>query len=83
MVHQWMNMNLLVSQWNMEVARQFWLTPHVDSSLLNSAIISSVADGSLPQGKKPCKKLPFSTGLHLETLSSSSLCAIPTQENKG
>ena len=58
-------------------------TSDVDSSLLNSAIISSVADGSLPQGKKPCKKLPFSTGLYLETLSSSSLCAVPTQENKG
>ena len=36
-------------------------TSDVDSSLLNSAIISSVADAQSPQGKKSCKKLPFST----------------------
>ena len=35
-------------------------TSDVDSSLLNSAIISSVADAQSPQGKKSCKKLPFS-----------------------
>ena len=58
-------------------------TSDVDSSLLNSAIISSVAEGPSPQGKKSCKKLPFSIELYLETLSSSSLCAIPAQENKG
>ena len=45
--------------------------------------ISSVAEGPSPQGKKSCKKLPFSIELYLETLSSSSLCAIPAQENKG
>ena len=36
-------------------------TSDVDSSLLNSAIISSVADAPSPQGKKFCKKLPLST----------------------
>ena len=36
-------------------------TSDVDSSLLNSAFISSVADAPSPQGKKFCKKLPFST----------------------
>ena len=36
-------------------------TSDVDSSLVNSAIISSVADAPSPRGKKFCKKLPFST----------------------
>ena len=36
-------------------------TLDVDSSLLDSAIISSVADAQSPQEKKSCKKLPFST----------------------
>ena len=36
-------------------------TSDVDSSLLHSAIISSVADAPSTQGKKSCKKLPFST----------------------
>ena len=36
-------------------------TSDVDSSLLNSAIISSVVDAPSPQGKRSCKKLPFTT----------------------
>ena len=58
-------------------------TSDVESSLLNSAITSSVADAPSPQGKKSCKKLPFSTQSYSEALSSSSLCATPAQENKG
>ena len=56
-------------------------TSDVDSSRLNSAIISSVVDAPSPQVKKSCKKLPFSTELYLKT--PSSLCATPAQENKG
>ena len=58
-------------------------TSDVDSSRLNSAIISSVVDAPSPQVKKSCKKLPFSTELYLKTLSRSGLCAPPAQENKG
>ena len=58
-------------------------TSDVDSSLLNSAFISSVTDTSSRQGEKSCKKLTFSTESHSKTLSSSSiLCATPAQENK-
>ena len=79
-----MKMNLLFSQLKMKVTRQLWLTPQMLTALSCTLPLFHLLR-MLHQHKEKslAKNCRFQHSFYSETLSGSSLCATPAQENKG
>ena len=83
MVHQSMKMDLLFSQLKMKVTRQLWLTLQTLTTLSWTVPLFHLLQTLRHHKGKILLKTVIFNRVVFGKFSSSSLCAIPAQENKG